>query len=93
MNYPFSQKIIDNGFIRTFTTDVEDDELKWHQDLNDREVLIIESGGWEYQEDNKLPIRLNNGDKLVIPKLTWHRVIKGTENLIVEINENIHLIN
>jgi hypothetical protein len=46
MDFPFQQEIIDNKIIRTFTPDVESDELKWHQDLKDRKVTIIESGGW-----------------------------------------------
>jgi quercetin dioxygenase-like cupin family protein len=87
MNYPFSQQVIDNKIIRTFTPDVDIDELKWHQDLKDREVLIIESGGWEYQEDNNLPIKLKDGQKISIPKMTWHRVIKGVDKLVVEITE------
>jgi quercetin dioxygenase-like cupin family protein len=87
ITHPFSQINKGNKLIRTFTPDVDESELKWHQDLLDREVLIIKSGGWKYQEDDKLPILLNEGMTILIPKMTWHRVIKGIGELIVEISE------
>jgi hypothetical protein len=43
MDFPFEQVEVDNGkLIRTFCPDVEEEELKWHQDLSDRVVTIIE---------------------------------------------------
>lgn len=84
---PYTQKI-DNGKIyRAFSPEVDDDELKWHQDLNDRKVTIIEDGGWEFQMDNGLPVKLSPAKQIFIPKLVWHRVIKGKGELIVEIEE------
>ena len=84
---PYTQKI-DNGKIyRTFSPDVEDEELKWHQDLKDRKVTILESGGWSFQMDDKLPNKLQIAEQIFIPKFAWHRVIKGTSNLVVEIEE------
>lgn len=85
--FPFTQTIIDNKIIRTFNPEVDDEELKWHQDLSDREITILKSGGWKYQEEDKLPIELSDGLKFKIPKLEWHRVIKGKEIMIVEIVE------
>jgi hypothetical protein len=38
MDFPFEQIEIGNKKIRTFSPDVEDDELKWHQDFKDRKV-------------------------------------------------------
>ncbi len=87
MDFPFEQIIVDNKKIRTFSPDVEEDELKWHQDLNDRKVTIIKSGGWLFQMENELPNKLENTKQLFIPKLAWHRVIKGEEELVVEIEE------
>ena len=43
--YPFEQETKDNKLIRTFSPEVDSDELVWHQDLRDRVVTIIESGG------------------------------------------------
>lgn len=84
---PYIQKKIDNKIIRTFTTDVESDELKWHQDLKDRKVKIIEDGGWEFQMEDELPVKLSRASQIFIPKLVWHRVIKGESELVVEIEE------
>jgi hypothetical protein len=87
MDYPFEQIELNNKKIRTFSPEVEDDELKWHQDLNDRKVTILESGGWSFQMEDELPTKLQNAKQLFIPKLVWHRVIKGDNKLVVEIEE------
>jgi hypothetical protein len=87
MDFPFEQIEIGNKKIRTFSPDVEDDELKWHQDLKDRKVTIIESGGWLFQMENELPNKLEDAKQIFIPKLAWHRVLKGIRNLVVEIEE------
>jgi len=87
MEFPFEQVEIGDKKIRTFSPDVEDNELKWHYDLNDRKVTIIEGNDWLYQSENELPIKLENSKEIFIPKLVWHRVIKGKGELIVEIEE------
>jgi hypothetical protein len=84
---PYTQKIENGKIYRTFSPDVESEELKWHQDLKDREVTIIEDGGWSFQMENSLPVKLSTSIKLSIPKFVWHRVIKGNDDLIVEIQE------
>lgn len=85
---PYTQKIENGKIYRTFSPDVESDELKWHQDLKDREVTVIEDGGWSFQMENSLPVKLSSAKQLSIPKFVWHRVIKGNGNLIVEITES-----
>ena len=87
MTFPFKQEIIDNKLRRTFSPDVDSDELKWHQDLKDRKVTIIESGGWQFQMEDNLPNKLHDAEQIFIPKLVPHRVIKGNSNLVVEIEE------
>ena len=87
MTFPFEQEIINGKIRRTFSPDVESEELKWHQDLKDRKVTIIESGNWEFQMDNSMPNKIQNNEQFFIPKFVWHRVIKGTGDLIVEIEE------
>jgi hypothetical protein len=84
---PYTQKIEKGKIYRTFSPDVESEELKWHQDLKDRKVTIIEDGGWKFQIENGLPNKLKVAEQIFIPKLVWHRVIKGTEKLVVEIEE------
>lgn len=85
---PYQEEVIDNKIVRTFLPDVESEELKWHQDLKDRKVRIIKSSGWFFQMEDQLPKRLLDGDQIFIPKLSWHRVIKGNNELIVEIEES-----
>ena len=87
MEYPFKQKEKNGKLYRTFSPDVDSDELKWHQDLKDRKVRVMESGGWGFQMDNSLPNKLSDGDELIIPKLAWHRTIKGDRELKIEIEE------
>jgi hypothetical protein len=87
MEYPFEQIEKNGKLIRTFVPDVDSEELKWHQDLMDRKVTIIESGGWSFQMDDGLPNKLSNAEQIMIPKFVWHRVIKGDRPLIVEIEE------
>jgi quercetin dioxygenase-like cupin family protein len=85
--FPFHQETEGNIIKRTFSPDVESDELVWHQDLKDRVVTIIESGGWQFQREDELPIKLMNEQVLFIPKNSWHRVIKGMNKLVVHIEE------
>lgn len=87
MEFPFQQQEIAGKLRRTFSPDVESEELKWHQDLKDRRVTILEDGGWQFQLDNGLPNKLFIAEQIFIPKFVWHRVIKGKGNLVVEIEE------
>lgn len=87
MDYPFEQIEKEGKLIRTFNPDVDSDELKWHQDLKDRKVTILEAGGWSFQMEDSLPDKLSNAEQLYIPKFVWHRVLKGESPLIVEIEE------
>ena len=60
MDFPFEQIEKEGKIVRTFNPDVEDDELKWHLDLKDRKVTILESNGWSFQMENELPNKLEN---------------------------------
>lgn len=87
MDFPFEQETIEGKIRRTFLPHTEAEELKWHQDLKDRKVTVIEDGGWSFQMDNGLPIKLSDAKQIYIPKLVWHRVIRGEGKLVVEIEE------
>ena len=84
---PYLDKLIGEFFVRTFKNDVDDNELVWHRDHEDRYVKIVEGKGWELQIDNELPVELEIGKEYFIPKKTFHRIIKGSGNLIVNIKE------
>jgi len=77
----------DNQYIREFSSDVDDRELEWHLDREDRIVEVIENNDWKFQLDNNLPQLLK--ETIFIPKETYHRVIKGTGNLKVRITKHI----
>ena len=86
--HPFvEQKLSDNRRLRTFPETIWEDDLVWHRDKHDRTIKIISSDGWQLQMDNELPKDLTMGDIHFIPKEVYHRVIKGVNNLIVEIVE------
>ena len=83
---PFTEiSLGNNEYVREFSEDVDNHELEWHIDKEDRIVEVIDNDGWEVQMDNELPKLLKN--KLFIPKETYHRIIKGTGNLKVKITK------
>tara|TARA_A100001515_G_scaffold144530_1_gene148895 strand:- start:1681 stop:1962 length:282 start_codon:yes stop_codon:yes gene_type:complete len=86
--FPFKEVGSDGKLIRTFDADVLDEELVWHRDREDRLVKVVEVDGWGFQRDNELPLPLHEGQEIYIPKMSWHRVIKGQGKLVVEIYEN-----
>jgi quercetin dioxygenase-like cupin family protein len=85
---PYQEEINDLVITRVFNEDVESDELVWHRDRNDRIVEILESDGWYFQFEDQLPIEMKKGDVLNIPKESYHRIIKGSNDLIVKIYES-----
>jgi hypothetical protein len=66
---------------------VPSDELEWHVDFEDRVVEVIKSGGWLIQFDNKIPRPLINGEEIFIEQFVWHRILKGTDNLVIRITK------
>lgn len=85
---PYSEfPIAENEKLRLFKLDVNDEELSWHLDEKDREVEILDGDDWKLQFENELPIELNKGFNIRIPKQTWHRVWKGTSDLMIKIKE------
>lgn len=88
MNLPFTEKSLGNNqYIREFNADIDNHELEWHIDREDRTIEVIENKDWQVQLDNNLPILLK--ETIFIPKETYHRVIKGTGNLKVKITKHI----
>ena len=86
-DFPFSQQEIGGELIRVFSPEVEEEELKWHFDLKNRLVKILESNDWQFQLEDSLPTKLFNGQEIYIPQFVWHRVIKGSGYLKVSIKE------
>lgn len=69
--------------IRTFSKDVQEFELVWHRDKEDRIVKPLHKTNWKFQLDNDIPRTIEK--EIFIPKETYHRLIKGTGNLKVNI--------
>lgn len=86
---PAKQEVIDGVIHRSFSNDVESDELKWHWDEKDRTVTVLNESDWLYQSDNQFPIKLLKDTEIYIKAGEWHRVIKGTTDLKVKIKEAI----
>lgn len=82
---PFNQKDYGNVKVRTFDSNVDEHELKWHRDRESRIVQVIESDNWKVQLDNELPVLLESGKSYLIPKGVFHRVIKGNGDLKLSI--------
>ena len=86
MNLPFTEKLLgSNQYLREFSADIDTHELEWHIDREDRTIEVIQNDDWHIQLDNCLPKLLK--ENVFIPKETYHRVIKGSGNLIVKITK------
>ena len=84
---PF-EEVKENGIkTRLFKENINSGELKWHFDKQDRKVKVVKSNNWMLQMDNDIPKPLKEGQTIFIPKGVYHRVIKGSGDLIVKIKE------
>ena len=81
---PYKEFYKDGYIIREFSQQTSAFEFVWHRDKEDRYVETTHETDWQFQLDNQLPQRLSK-DKLFIPKETYHRLIKGTGDLVVKI--------
>ena len=87
---PFKEeKIKDNIFIRTFSTDVDEMDLIWHTDKENRFIKVLEGNGWQFQYDEELPFEMTEGLGFPVMKGQIHRVIKGLGPLKIELHKNI----
>lgn len=86
---PFTEDVNGSFSERVFNKNSSAEDLIWHRDKEDREILVLESKNWLFQMDNQLPVELKPGDKLSIPKNTYHRIIKGDSDLVVRITKII----
>jgi len=87
VTFPFEEKqLAENVFLRCFDPNLENDELKWHIDKEDRLIEPEEKTDWKIQLDNQLPTSMN--ESISIPKHMYHRLIKGTGNLKLKIHKS-----
>jgi hypothetical protein len=84
---PFIEnKESNNTYIRIFSKDTDEYDLKWHWDEEDRTVQCLEKTDWEFQFDNELPISFEK--EIFIPKGVIHRIIKGSGDLKLKVIKN-----
>lgn len=81
---PYQEQVLEeNTFIREFSQDIDELDLIWHMDDEDRTIVAIEETDWLFQFDDELPLSLNS--PIFIPRHRVHRVIKGTKDLKIKI--------
>lgn len=85
---PYREHVSDHICVRWFDENCQDGELVWHRDANDRVVRVLQGNGWQFQFDNELPQSFEPGTIIYIEKERYHRIIKGSGPLIVEIVED-----
>lgn len=79
-------EISENVIIREFNFQNNFKDYKWHKDLENRTVEILNLiGDWKFQWDNELPISLTKGIKLSIQKNFWHRLIPQENSKMLRI--------
>lgn len=81
---PYQEQVLEeNTFIREFSQGIDELDLIWHMDDEDRTIVAIEETDWLFQFDDELPLSLNS--PIFIPRHKIHRVIKGNGNLKIRI--------
>ena len=75
----------DNNNVRTFSKEVNELDLIWHRDRNDRRIVVESGDGWKLQKDNQLPIVMEQNKEYNIKAMEYHRIIKGCDNLVIRI--------
>ena len=88
MDFPFTEiQINEETFIREFSSKVDEMELIWHRDKENRYIKVLEGNGWKFQFDEELPIDMTNNSTISIPKGKIHRIIKGHGPLKIELHK------
>ena len=89
MDFPFEEKQIDQfNFIRTFSAGVDEMDLIWHADKENRIITVLEGNGWKFQFDEELPIEMTEGLSISILKGRLHRIIKGKGPLKINLQKH-----
>ena len=73
--------------VRVFSKDVDEMDLIWHRDYNDRQIVVVEGNAWKLQKDNEEPVIMEHGVRYEIKAMEYHRIIKGYGDLVIKIYE------
>jgi len=72
-------------YTRLFSEDIDDSELVWHRDGEDRLLKVLNGGeNWLIQLDDELPKPIHN---TYIKKDVYHRLIKGNGYILIELTK------
>ena len=86
MKFPFKEKQINKQlFLREFSANVDEMDLIWHTDREDRIVHVLEGNKWKFQFDEQLPFEMLDDMDIIIPKGVIHRIIKGKGPLKIKV--------
>ena len=86
MKFPFKEKQISKQlFLREFSANVDEMDLIWHTDREDRIVHVLEGNKWKFQFDEQLPFEMLDDMDIIIPKGVIHRIIKGKGPLKIKV--------
>lgn len=89
-DFPFQEVALGNNeFIRLFYANLDTSELIWHWDREDRDIQVLQAGGWKYEEEGLKVKALKDGEQFFIPQGKWHRVLKGGGDLIIKVVKHI----
>lgn len=84
---PFREQENNGYSVRTFPETTKEEDLKWHFDNEDREIVFLHNSDWSFQMDNELPQPIYEGLTLLIPEGEYHRIIKGNGDLRVRVKK------
>lgn len=74
--------------VRIFSEDTPEEDLVWHRDKQTRLVVPKTGEGWKFQRDNKQPVEIKPWKPFFIMKEEFHRLHKGTDDLVLWIFED-----
>jgi len=88
--HPYNDtKLTHKLFFREFSKKVDQGDLVWHKDKNNRNIRVVDGSGWYIQFENHIPRKLRVGESINIKAKTYHRILKENDctNLVLEIEE------
>ncbi len=84
---PFNEQLKDGFHVRTFSSNLTEIDLKWHFDEEDRIVVCEHETDWLFQMDDELPVKIKKNTPIYIPEGVYHRIIKGSNDLVVKVKK------
>jgi hypothetical protein len=72
--------------MRVFVEDVDEGLLSWHKDMRSINFKVIGGRDWKLLIENDEIMYLEIGKHYYVPKGTYHKMVKGKNNLILEIH-------